>query len=328
VAIVRRRDFITLVGGAAAILPVAARAQPSDRVRRIGVLIQGSAQDSTVLLTFREELTKAGWVEGGNLQIDLRPSAGARLSEDAQALVSLRPELIFAYGGAAAQAARRATQIIPIVFVGGGDPVAVNGFAGGIARPTSNATGFGNNFASLGGKGLELLKAASPQISKVARVYDPELLLGAGRPAAGPINAAAAKLGITVIDTPLRNADEIERLSAFAAEPNGSLLLTGPQPTTSLEPVLRLAVQYRLPTMYVASKLVAEGLLMSIGPDIPELTRSAASYVDRILRGAKPSDLPIQYPTKFPLAINLKSAKLIGLDMPPTVLAVADEIIE
>jgi putative ABC transport system substrate-binding protein len=237
-------------------------------------------------------------------------------------VANLHPEVIFAYAGVAARAAQQATKTIPIVFVGAGDPAEAD-LTGSVSRPTGNATGLGNTFASQGGKWLELLKGAAPRITRVARIHNPEIGLGQ----ALGISAAAPKLGIALAEMPLRNPDEIERaIDAFAAEPDGGLLLTGPQP--DLDVVLRLAMRHRLPTMFGATKLVAAGLLMSNGPDIYELTRGAASYVDRILRGAKPSELPIQYPTKLPLVVNLKTAKVIGLEIPPALLAIADEVIE
>jgi putative ABC transport system substrate-binding protein len=323
----RRRDFITLLGGTAAVWPLAARAQQGERVRRIGMLIVDGGPFASAVqpAAFREGMAKLGWIEGRNLQIDLRVSNGLSLGADSDALVNLNPEVIFAISGAAARAAQRATKTIPIVFVGAGDPVE-GGLTRNVTRPTGNATGFGNSLESLGGKWLELLKGAAPRITKVARIYNSEIGLGQARLA---VRAAADKLGITVSDTPVRNPDEIERaITAFAAEPNGGLLLTGPHPAGNLNAVLQLAVRYRLPTIFGATKVVAEGLLMSYGPDTPELVQAAASYVDRILRGAKPADLPIQYPTRFPLVINLKTAKAIGLEIPPTLIALADEVIE
>jgi putative ABC transport system substrate-binding protein len=276
----------------------------------------------------REELAKLGWVEGRSLRIDVRTSGDdpRRLATDAEELVNLRPDVIFAYTGAAARAAQRRTQTIPIVFVGGGDP-AENNLVGSVARPT-NVTGFANNFGSLGGKWVELLKQAAPRLTRVASVFDPEFAFGGGS-VRDVIGAAAAQLAITTINMPVRNLDEIARaINAFAAEPNGGLLINGAHPDENIRAILGLALQHRLPTMFGAGKLVAEGLLMSNGPDLTDMARRASSYVDRILRGAKPSDLPVQYPTKFPLVINLKTAKAIGLEIPPTVLALADEVIE
>ena len=225
----------------------------------------------------------------------------------------------------AARAVLRRTQVIPIVFAGGGDP-GQNNLAGGIARPTGNITGFANNFVSLGGKWVELLKRAAPRITRIAHLTDPDI--SAGGPAA-VIEAAAAQLAINLIRMPVRNPEEIERaINIFAAEPNGALLLTGANSDANLKAILRLAMQHHLPTMQGSRKAVAEGLLMSNGPDFLDLVRGGSTYVDRILRGAKPSDLPVQFPTRFPLVINLKTAKAIGLDIPPTLLALADEVIE
>ena len=323
----RRRDFIAGFAGAA-MWPLAARAQQAERVHRIGVLTAGGLNTPITQAAFREELAKLGWVEGRSLRIDFRASDPGRLATDAEELVNLRPEVIFAFTGAAARAAQLRTQTIPIVFVGGGDP-AENNLVGGIARPTSNVTGFANNFASLGGKWVELLKQAAPRLTRVASVFDPEFALGGAAPIRDVIGTAAAQLAITTISMPVRNLDEIARaINAFAAEPNGGLLMTGAHPDENIKAILGLALQHRLPTMFGAGKLVAEGLLMSNGPDLSDMARRAASYVDRILRGAKPSDLPVQYPTKFPLVINLKTAKAIGLEIPPTVLALADEVAE
>jgi putative ABC transport system substrate-binding protein len=326
----RRREFIAGLGGAVA-WPLAARAQQSGRPRRIGVLAPGNAdKDGRVqraIATFREEMAKLGWVEDRNLHVDYRFSGTdpGRMAADAEELVNIRPDVILALTGAAARAVLRRTQVIPIVFAGAGDPGQTN-LAGGIARPTGNITGFANNFESLGGKWVELLKRAAPRITRIAHLTDPDIS------AAGPaavIEAAAAQLAINLIRMPLRNPEEIERaIDNFAAEPNGALLLTGPNTDANLKAILRLAVQHHLPAMEGSGKMVAEGLLMSNGPDVLDLVRGAATYVDRILRGAKPSDLPVQFPTRFPLVINLKTAKAIGLDIPPTLAALADEVIE
>ena len=321
----QRREFFTLLGSASA-WPLAARAQQAAHAHRIGVLMALGLSAPPSKAACREELAKLGWVEGGSLQIDFRASDPGLLAKDAEELVDLHPDVIVAFTGAAAQAARRRTQTIPIVFVGGGDP-AENNLVGSITRPT-NLTGFANNFASQGGKWVELLKQAAPSLTRVASVFDPEFAVP-GSGVRDVIGTAAAHLAITTINTPVRNPDEIARaIGAFAAEPNGGLLITGANPGENVKAILELALQHRLPTMYGPGKLVAEGLLMSNGPDSIDMARRASSYVDRILRGAKPSDLPVQYPTQFPLVINLKTAKAIGLEIPPTVLALADEVIE
>jgi putative ABC transport system substrate-binding protein len=327
----RRREFVTLLGGMAAAWPLAARAQQAERMRRIGMLTAGGLNIPVEQAAAREELAKLGWVEGRSLRIDVRDSTAdpSRLAADAEELVNLRPDVIFAFTGAAARAAQQRTRAIPIVFVGGGDPAESN-LVGSVARPT-NVTGFANNFASQGAKWVELLKQAAPRLTRVASVFDPEFTVQAspGGGVRGAIGTAAAQLAITTINMPVHNPDEIARtIGAFAAEPNGGLLITGAHPGGNIEAILRLALQHRLPTMYGAGKLVADGLLMSNGPDLVDMARRASSYVDRILRGAKPGDLPVQYPTKIPLVINLKTAKAVGLEIPPTVLALADEVIE
>jgi putative ABC transport system substrate-binding protein len=322
----RRRDFITLLGGAAAAGPLGARAQQAERLRRIGMLRGGGPIVPPALVAFREELAKLGWVEGRSLQIDFRASGPGLVANDAEELANLHPDVIVAFSGAAARAAQRLTQTIPIVFVGGGDP-AENNLVGSITRPT-NLTGFANNFASLGGKWVELLKQAAPRLTRVASVFNPEFALP-GSGVRDVIRTAAAQLAITTISMPVRNPYEITRaIAEFATEPNGGLLMTGANSGENIKAILGLALQHRLPTMFGPTKLVEDGLLMSNGPDYIDMARRASSYVDRILRGAKPSDLPVQYPTKIPLVINLKTAKAIGIEIPPTLLAIADEVIE
>jgi putative ABC transport system substrate-binding protein len=332
-----RRDFVTLLGGAAATSPFAARAQQAGSVRRVGVLRPGYADNDEgvqrAIATLREELAKLGWVGDRNLHIDYRfPGTDPdRMAADAEELVNIRPDVILAFTGAAAGAVLRRTQVIPIVFVGGGDPIQSNlgNLAAGITRPTGNITGFANNFALLGGKWVELLKGAAPHITRIARLTNPDFTVGGGGIDTAAIDAAAAQLAIDLIRMPGRNPEEIERaIKTFAAEPNGALLLTGANTDANLKTILRLAIQHHLPALLGSGKMVAEGLLMSSGPDVLDLVRGASTYVDRILRGAKPSDLPVQFPTRFPLVINLKTAKAIGLDIPPTLLALADEVIE
>jgi putative ABC transport system substrate-binding protein len=254
--------------------------------------------------------------------------------------VNLRPDLILAVTGPVALAVQQRTAVIPIVFVG----PASNGLVGNIARPGGNMTGFANGFASLGGKWLELLKEAVPGLTRVAHVLSATELNAIRprvegespqtgrdiRPVTIPaMDAAAARLGVTIVRTRVHDTAEIEpAISAFAAAPNGGLLLTGAVARAHADATERLALHYRLPLMYGAATLIEEGVLMSHGPDALDLIRRAASYVDRILRGAKPSDLPIQYPTKFELVVNLKTAKAIGVTIPEAFLLRADEVIE
>jgi putative ABC transport system substrate-binding protein len=327
----RRREFIAGLGGAAAwpfARPLAAEAQ-----RRVGVLSPNNDPFAQPILgAFREGLATFGWVEGRNLRIDYRfADDTGRFAAYAEELVNLRPEVIFALTGAAAGPVRQRTSVIPIVFVGGGDPA--SGLVRNIARPEGNITGFANLFLSLGGRWLELFKEAVPRLTRVAHIFFQAQLVAS-------ISAAAAQLGVTIINMNMRvrNAVEIEpAISAFAAEPNGGLLLTGVISPASLEVIYRLALYYHLPLMYggggpaVAGGpgvLPPAGLLLSHGPDQLDMARRASSYVDRILRGAKPSELPIQYPTKFELVVNLKTAKAIGVTIPEAFLAQADQVIE
>jgi putative ABC transport system substrate-binding protein len=328
---IRRREFITLLGGTAVAWPLAARAQQGRPMRRIGVLA-GSTEDSPVtrgnLAALREVLAKLGWIEGRNLRIDFRSAANDpdRTRAYAVELVSLSPDVIVTGNGPATRAVQQQTQTIPIVFTAGGDPVS-NGVLQNIARPEGNTTGVTNAFDSFGGKWLELLKEAAPHIKRVALVVNPETALVGYIPS---IEAAAPLLGVQVIKTPVRNPLEIVRaIDVFAAEPNGALLIVPVQPTgANIELILRLAVQHRLPAVYPNRQNVADGGLMTYTPDFPDLYRRAASYVDRLLRGAKVSELPVQFPTKFELIVNLKTAKAIGLTIPEAFLLRADELIE
>jgi putative tryptophan/tyrosine transport system substrate-binding protein len=325
----KRREFIAGLGGAAAwplTRPLAAEAQ-----RRVGALLFGRNDDpqyQSILGAFREGLATFGWVEGRNLRIDHRGDP-SRLAADAEELVNLRPDVIFAGTGPAARAVQQRTSVIPIVFMGGGDP-ASNGMVSDIARPEGNMTGFANwGAASQGGKWLELFKEAVPRLTRVAVSFNADALLRAS------ITAAAAQHGVTIIRMPVQNEVEMEHaISAFAAEPDGGLLVS---PVNPLEVIGRLALYHHLPLMLAGGTLmlaggigrfVLEGVLVSHGADGYDLARRASSYVDRILRGAKPSELPVQYPTKFELVVNLKTAKAIGVTIPEAFLARADGVIE
>jgi putative tryptophan/tyrosine transport system substrate-binding protein len=232
------------------------------------------------------------------------------------------------YTGTAALAVQRRTSVIPIVFVGGGD-ANLNGLVGNIARPEGNMTGFASSFRSLGGRWLELFKEAVPYLTRVADISSVDELSVRANEFRAIIAAAGAQLGITIIRMPVRNTVEIETaISAFAAEPNGGLLLNGINPSSTFDAIYRLALYHHLPLMYGGAVIRGTGLLMSHGADQRDLVRRASSYVDRILRGAKPSELPVQYPTKFQLVVNLKTAKAIGVTIPETFLARADQVIE
>jgi putative tryptophan/tyrosine transport system substrate-binding protein len=327
----RRREFIAGLGGAAA-WPLAARAQQGERVRRIGVLIGGAGSDPVwqgYVAVIREELATLGWVENRNLLIDLRfgDSDANRIRAQAAELVGLAPEVILTASGTAARATQQATQKIPIIAVGVPTAMLPN-----IARPGGNITGFPILYPSIGSKWLELLKEVAPRLTRVAFLSNADLSGGAAGDYLPSIEAAAKVLGAKVIDTPFRDVDELEHaIEAFAAEPNGGLIIrpsAGTATYDSRQSILRLATLYRLPVIHWDKSYPAEGGLMSYGSNFGDLHRRAASYVDRILRGAKVIDLPAQYPTKFDLVINLKAAKTIGLAIPESFLPRADEVIE
>ena len=327
----RRRDFMTFLGGAAATWPHAARAQQSERVRRVGILSSGVEDNSVTraqLTTLREELAKLGWIEGRNLRIDLRFTATdpERVRTYTMELVSLAPDVIITTSRPTTIAAQQQTKSIPIVFAAGGDP-ASNRLVQNITRPEGNTTGITNATVSLGGKWLEVLKEAFPHIARVALVFNPETVGPGYLPA---IEAAAPLLGVQTIRTPFRDPLEVVRvLDEFAREPNGGLMTVPVVPVgASYEMVIRLAAAHRLPAVYYSRVGVAAGGLMTYDAVTTDLYRRAAAYVDRILRGAKVSELPVQFPTKFELVINLKAAKAIGLEIPATLLARADEVIK
>ena len=322
----RRRDFVTLLGGAAT-WPLAARAQQSERERRVGMLTGLDQSYQAFAAAFREGLSKLGWVEGHNLMTELRFGAGDAdaIRTYAAELVSLAPDVIVTTTVPATKAVQQQTRTIPIVFVAVGDPVD-NGIVKNIARPETNATGVTNLVASFGGKWIALLKEAAPRVERVAFVYNPqfELSFGSLFPS---IEEAARVLDIQTVRVPYRNAGDIARaIDAFAASPNGgAILLPPPPPPVIREAFYGLAIQHRLPTI---SANTSEGSLVAYGPDVVDLYRRASSYVDRILRGAKVNELPVVFPTGFQLGINLKTAKALGLTMPPSLLARADEVIE
>jgi putative ABC transport system substrate-binding protein len=325
----KRRAFISLLGGAAA-WPMAARAQQDGRVRRIGVLAGGTEDDSATRANFtalQEGLAKLGWIEGRNLRIDLRftGSDPDRMQAYAVELVSLSNEVIVTTNFPATRAAQGHTKTVPIVFTAGTDP-STNNLLQNIARPEGNTTGFTSTVDSLSGKWLELLKEAAPHVTRVALVFNPETVnVGYFR----PIEAAASRLRVQALKTPVRDPLEMVRaIDSFATEPNGGLLVVPVLPLGSYQMLLRLVAQHRLPAIHSSRDRVASSGLMSYAADITDNYRRAAAYVDSILRGAKISDLPVQFPTKFNLVINLKAAKAIGLVLPPTLLSRADEIIE
>jgi ABC-type uncharacterized transport system substrate-binding protein len=327
---VRRREFIGLLGSAVFAAPLAAHAQ-GERVRRIGRLVGRTESDSEARsAVFKETLEKLGWIEGRNLRIDVRYAADDinRVRSFAAELVSLAPDVIVTDAAVATRAVQEHTQAIPIVLVGGGDPVAI-GLVQNIARPEGNTTGFSGPEPSIASKWLELLKEAAPRVTRVAIVFNPDLA-----PTAPiyitVIEAAAPAFGLQTIATAVRNPIDIVRaIDAFAAEPNGGLLVLPPPNSTAIrETIIPLASQHRLPAIYPGLADAAKGGLLAYAPDPLDTSRRAAAYVDRILRGAKVSELPVQFPTKFQLVVNLKTAKAIGLTIPETFLLRADELIE
>jgi ABC-type uncharacterized transport system substrate-binding protein len=327
----RRREFITLLGGAAA-WPFAAQAQPVDRVRRAGMLLSGTADDpgwQARVAAFVQGLQQSGWIDGRNLQLDIRWSAGiaADALKHAAELVALAPDVIVASGSSALGPLQQVTRTVPIVFVHVPDPVG-GGFVDSLARPGGNATGFLLSEYGLSGKWLELLKEIAPGVTRAAIIRDSALSSGIGQFAA--IQSVAPSLGVEVIPVGGPGAFEIERaVAAFARASNGGLIVTGgPLSVVNRDLIVALAARHKMPAIYFERHFVTFGGLISYGPDLVDQYRRSAAYVDRILRGEKPADLPVQAPTKYELVINLKTAKALGLEIPATVLARADGVIE
>jgi ABC-type uncharacterized transport system substrate-binding protein len=329
---VKRRAFITLLGGAAA-WPLAARAQQSERVRRIGVLTADTdandpdAQARNAVLV--QTLQQLGWVEGRNLRIDYLWGEGLAnvIRKQAAELVALAPDVILASGTSALGTLLQATHTVPIVFVNVSDPVG-SGFVDSLSRPGGNATGFMQFEYSLSGKWLELLKQIAPAVTRAAVLRDAALTSGIGQFAV--IQSVASSVGVEVSPVNVREAGEIERaIAAFARSPNGGLVVTSSAlAVRHRELIIALAARHKLPAIYYRRYWIASGGLVSYGYDLPDQYRRAAAYLDRVLKGEKPADLPVQAPTRYELVINLKTAKALGLEIPPTVLARDDEVIE
>jgi putative ABC transport system substrate-binding protein len=329
---IRRRDFITLLGGAAAGWPLAARAQQGDRVRRIGVLMPYDENDAAYkarLPAFTQALAGLGWTDGRNVRMDLRWGGGDinRIRALAQELVGLQPDIILTNGTPTTVAVQRETRMIPIVFVGVSDPV-VSSIVPRLDRPSGNVTGFATFEASLGGKWLELLCEIAPGLKRAAMLFNPDTApVSTLMPA---IETAARSLKVVPIIAPIHSDAEIENaIIDFGREPGGGLVVMGDAFTNVHRvPIISAAARNNLPAVYTQSSYTRDGGLLSYGTDRVDPFRRAASYVDRILRGEKPGDLPVQFPAKFEMVVNLKTAKALGLTVPQSIVLRADEVIE
>ena len=327
----KRRNFMSLLGGAAA-WPFAARAQQPEPMRRVGVLMQiaeGDAESKIQVAEFLRELRELGWVVGRNVKLDTRWAGGDsdRIRKYAAELVALAPDVVLASGGTVVGALQQASRTVPIVFVNVTDPIG-RGYVASLAEPGGNATGFTSFEFGIGGKWLELLKQIAPGVARVAVLRDPVITAGMGDLAA--IHALAPSFGVEVSPVDVRVKSDMERaIAAFARTPNGGLIITpDPAAIAHREVIIALASQYRLPAIYPFRYFAAEGGLISYGPNAIEQFRRAASYADRILKGEKPGNLPVQAPTKFELAISLKTAKALDVAVPQMLVSRADELIE
>jgi ABC-type uncharacterized transport system substrate-binding protein len=329
---IRRREFITLLGGAAA-CPLAARAQQGERMRRIGVLMtfgEGDPGGQARVAAFREGLRKLGWEEGRNIRVDIRWATAdvASIERLAKELVALQPDLILSNNTPTTAALLQQTRTIPIVFAVVSDPVG-SGFVASFPRPGGNVTGLTNIEPTMPGKWLELLKEIAPSINRAAFLFNPATATYADY-YVNPFKAGAASLNVDAVIASVRDRSELESvISAQAREPNGGLVvMTDSFTSTHRAEITLLAARYRLAAIYPFGFFAELGGLMSYGNDLLDSFQRAAGYVDRILRGEKPADLPVQAPTKYELTINLKTAKALGLDVPDRLLARADEVIE
>ena len=328
----RRRDFIKVIAGSAAAWPLAAHAQQPEQMRRIGVLMGPSANDPEAqarIAALLQGLQQLGWAVGRNVRVDIRWAAGN--AEDsrryAAELVALASDVIVANGSMSMVPLLQATRSVPIVFVVVPDPVGA-GNVDSLARPGGNATGFMSFEYGMGAKWLELLKQVQPSVTRVAVIRDPAITAGAGQ--FGAVQSVGPSVGVEVSPISARDAPEIERaIAAFARSSNGGLVVTQSALTTvHRDLIVTLAARHKLPAVYYERHFVTAGGLISYGPDFIDQHRQAATYVDRILKGEKPADLPVQAPTKFELVINLKTAKTLGLTVPPSLISRADEVIE
>jgi putative tryptophan/tyrosine transport system substrate-binding protein len=327
----RRRDFITLVGGAATAWPLTTRAQQG-RVRRVGVLVGWDENDPSakqLLSTLTQRLPELGWTEGNNIRLEVRWGAGNvdRMQVFAKELVGLGPDLILASTTPATAALHRETRTVPIVFVNVSDPVGA-GFVASLSRPGANITGFINLEATMGGKWLELLREIAPSVKRVAIMFNPDNSPGGGSYFLPSFNAAARSLNVTPVAAPVHSDAEIETAITMLGHDGGLVVMSDSFVYVHRAKVISLAAQNNVPAVSDTTLPTDEGGLLSYGPVRDEIFLGAILYVDRILRGAKPADLPVQVPTKFELDINLKTAKALGLEVPPSLLARADKVIE
>jgi len=327
----RRRDFIKAIASSAAAWPLAARAQQPKQMRRIGVLMSAAIEtdQQAGLAVFKENLHQLDWIDGRNVRVEVRWASGdpAKARKNAEELVALPADVIMVTGAQGLQTLLQTTRSVPIVFNSVADPVG-SGFIDSLARPGGNATGFILFDYALTAKWVELLKEIAPTVTRVAVLRDPELTAGVGQFAV--IQYVAPSVGMEVSAISMRDVREIEQdITRFASSPNGGLILTGS--ALSLvhhDLVIALAAQHKLPAVYHRRYFVTSGGLMSYGPEVDDQFRGAAQYVDRILKGEKPADLPVQAPTRYELAINRKTAQALGLAVPPSLLARADDVIE
>jgi len=329
----KRRAFITLLGGAAAAWPLAARAQQPERMRHIGVLmgVADDAETKSWVAAFRKRLDELGWKVGSNLQIEERWTAGDPEQNRvfASELLAMKPDAIFAFSSVAVAALRQESRTVPIVFTAISDPVG-SGFVESLARPGGNATGFTNFVPTMAAKWLEVLKEIAPQVQRAVLLFNPQTAPYVAQYYQRPFEAAAPSFGVQATAAVVHQTGEIEAAIAdMVREPGGGLVV--PPDNFSYvhrELIFALAARHRLPAVYPFRFMAREGGLISYGVDLGETFPRAAEYIDRILKGTKPADLPVQAPTKFELAINVKTARALGLDVSPTLLARADEVIE
>jgi ABC-type uncharacterized transport system substrate-binding protein len=327
----KRRAFITLAGGAAATWPLSARAQRTDRMRRIGVLLGWSENDLVIRANFAaavQRLAESGWVEGRNLLIDVRWTRGNldQARAFASELVASQPDVIFTGTTPATAAVKTATSTIPIIFVVVSDPVGA-GFVSSLSRPGGNITGFINIEAAMGGKWADLLKEIAPDLSRLAIMFNPETAPYSER-FLPSFDAAAQSLAVETIRVPVRSKDEIETSIASLGPRTGLVVMTDSFLAVHRGTIILLVARNRILAIFESYLFCKEGGLIAYGPDYPDMFRRAATYIDRVLRGAKPNDLPVEVPIKFELVINTSTAKALGLAIPDTLLTIANEVIE